>query len=326
MSILSMGSRPGRGKYSRRAPVAALPAPDGRLTLTSGVSVTTADVTGATSIYYTPAVGSQIPIYNGSAFATASFSELTLALDSASGHAGYQQSGKNFDLFVFNNGGVPALGTGPAWTSDTARGTGAGTTEIELKNGLWANKNSIVLRFGASAGNTVTVPADQATYVGSFRATADGQATDTLRQRLLFNAYNQSPRPMRRIETTASWTYSTAAWRQANGSATNQFELLAGLSGVFVSAYTKQYLSTSTGTPRLIGGAIGLDSTAAVAADSINGLAWPTTTVPAQVRGDYEGYPGLGFHYLAWLEFGGGADTQTWFGNTIYGMLGRVAM
>src|SRR5271166_4678164 len=38
--------------------------PQGRLTLTSGTPIMQATVTGATSVYYTPALGNQIPIYS----------------------------------------------------------------------------------------------------------------------------------------------------------------------------------------------------------------------------------------------------------------------
>ena len=153
----------------------AIVPPQGRLTLTSALPVLTADVTAATTIYYTPYRGTSVPLYDGSAWSNNELAEISLALDSTSGHTGYHQSGKTFDLFVFDDAGTKRLGSGPAWSSDSSRGTGAGTTELTLRNGLLVNANSITARFGASSGNIVSVAANKATYVGSFRASADGQ-------------------------------------------------------------------------------------------------------------------------------------------------------
>ena len=170
---------------------ASVASPQGRLTLTSGVAITTADVVGATNIFFTPVGGGVLPIWNGSSFIPTAFAELGLALDATTTDVGFHQIGRIFDVFVVNDSGVVRLGTGPAWSSDTARGAGAGTTELDFsKFGIPTNKNAIALRYGAATANTINVPANQATYVGSFRAVANGQATDSKSQRLLFNAYN----------------------------------------------------------------------------------------------------------------------------------------
>jgi hypothetical protein len=303
----------------------------GRLTLTTLVPVTTSDVTGATSIYYTPAAGNTVPVYNGSVFASLTFAELTLALDATAAHTGYHQSGKNFDLFVINDAGTVRLVSGPAWTSDTARGTGAGTTELQMLNGILTNKNALTAaRFGSASGNTVAVAANQATYVGSFRAIADGQAADTMANRLLFNAYNQAVRPMAVYENTASYTYSTAAYRQVNGAATNQIAVLCGLAGVEVSAKCSHLASTTTSGLCYTG--IGLDSTTAIIPGSIAGSVTlnATGSIISPMYGMWEGFPGLGYHYLAWLERGFGTATQTWYGGNgvTYqnGIMGKALM
>ena len=144
----------------------------GRLTLTSATPVTTSDVTAATTLYYALYTGDLISIYNGTTWRPYAFTELSVALDSNSGHTGYHQSGKNFDAFVINDSGTLRLCTGPAWSSDTARGTGAGTTELEQYLGAWVNKVSLTCRFGSASGNTVSVTARYATYVGTIRTTA----------------------------------------------------------------------------------------------------------------------------------------------------------
>jgi hypothetical protein len=145
-------------------------APQGRLTLTSGQPVMTSDVSAGTTIYYTPYAGRWCPIFNGALWQSVPFTETSLALDSNAGHSGYQQNGKPFDLFAFLDAGVFTIGTGPAWTNNSARS--AGLTQL---NGLWVNIGSATIRFGSASGNTVSVAANQATYLGAMFATADGQ-------------------------------------------------------------------------------------------------------------------------------------------------------
>jgi hypothetical protein len=62
----------------------------GRLTLTSGVPVTTADVAGVGTIYYTPSTGRLVPLWDGAQFVPTSIGvELSNVLaNSADGKAG----------------------------------------------------------------------------------------------------------------------------------------------------------------------------------------------------------------------------------------------
>ncbi|MER9685901.1 hypothetical protein [Mesorhizobium sp. M0139] len=307
--------------------VIPLDMPNGRLTLTTAVPVTTADVAGATSIFYTPAAGDRVPIYNGTRWTSTVFTELTLALDSNAAHTGYQQSAKIFDLFVISDAGTIRLANGPAWTSDTARGTGAGTTELELKNGIYTNKNSLATaRFGSAAGNTVAVSANQGTYVGSFRATADGQASDTVLLRLLYNTYNQAPRLMRRADPAVSWAYSTATIRQSNANAANQVGFLFGLAGAMAEAKVTTPVSEAGATVRNVVAGIGLDSTVAFSSTNSD-LGQVSSASFSNLSASYVGNPGLGYHVLTQLEYGAGAGTQTWYGTVgpwVGGLTGTV--
>jgi hypothetical protein len=311
----------GAGTLTIAATTAGAPvAPQGRLTLTSATPVTTSDVTGAATVYFALAGGNQVPIYDGSTTSNTTFTELTLALDSDSGHTGYHQSGRNFDFFVINDSGTIRLGTGPSWNagavagSDTARGTGAGSTELELRNGFLTNKNTITIRFGSVSGNTVSVSANRATYVGSARMTANGQTEDSRAKRFLYNAYNQSKRQFLRNDATASWSYSTASFRQANNSTSNQVEYLAGLTGSALDATVMGIVVNSSTTYRVIYVGIGLDSTTVNSATVQEFSRANDTEVAGVPKTFYTGYAQLGYHYLAWLEKGAGADTQTWIG------------
>ena len=238
-------------------------AAQGRLSLTS-TAVQTADVSGGTSVYYLPYSGSLVPSYNGTYCTDLSIgSGLMLALDSNSGHTGYQESANLFDLFVFDNSGIVTLGTGPAWSTATARGTGAGTTQLtQSVGGFWTNAVNIALKIDATA-TQVAVAANEATYVGTMYAIANGQcamkmtpapASDGSNPVMgLWNAYNRVVTSCYEQDTTASWTYATTAFRNANGQTTNAILYVDGLAQSPVSGSYGVSASTSNGQNGLIG-------------------------------------------------------------------------
>jgi hypothetical protein len=296
--------------------------PQARLSLTSGVATTTSDVSGATTIYFGRGL---VPIHDGTRFHMHDTgAELALALDSNSGHTNYHQSGKNYDLFVINDAGTIRLGSGPKWDdgagagSNTARGTGANSTELELKNGVWTNKNTITIRYGANSGDTVSVAANKAAFLGSFRTIANGQAGDTALKRFLSNAYNQVPRLLQAVDQTDQATYSTAAYQQYTdqNAATYQVEVLSCLDGILVDLHALAVCANSTSTFREVNTGIGIDSSTV---DSTTQHQWGNCNNAdlRSVEATYKGYPGIGYHALRWLQRGAGADTQTWYGKNV---------
>lgn len=296
--------------------------PGGRITSTTGVAITSSDVASATTIYYTPHITQWLPYYNGTSVVFSSFTQLSLALDSNAGHSGYQQSGKNFDVFAERTTGSWRIGTGPTWNagavagSDIVRGTGAASTELELKLGLWTNKNSITLRYGSNSGDTVVVSANQATYLGTIRTIADGATCDTLAKRFIWNAYNPVERLMRVNDATVSWTYAgpTFVFRQARSTTTNQLDFVIGLAGTTVRSRAHAIAKNSTTTPRAAMTDIGVDSTS-VPACHLSGFVSCTSTAAVSVWAEYMSNSLLGRHFLAWLESGEHAsETLTFFG------------
>lgn len=293
--------------------------PQGRITLTSGTPVTTSDVTAATTVYYTPYVGDQVPISDGTKFYMYAFSELSFALDSDSGHSLYHQASRNYDVFIANDAGTLRAGTGPQWSGGAGvgalRGTGAGTTELERVNGVWVNKNVVGLRFGSASGNVVNVPAQRATYVGTLRMTANGQTEDSIAKRFVWNCYNRVLRALKAVEATDNWAYTTATMRQARGSAANQVEMVRGINEDAVNAdLTGVVANTNAGVRIMV--TIGLDSTTEKAADAISGVTHaPVANYSSQLKAAYRGLPGLGYHYLAWLEWSAATGTTTFYGD-----------
>lgn len=299
-------------------------APQGRLTLSSVAAVSDSDVTGAGTIYYLPSGGALVPIRDGGKYVAESIgSGLSLVLDSDSGHTGYHQSARCFDLFAIKDGSTVRLATGPDWNagaiagSITQRGTGAGSTELELVDGLYVNKNAITARFGSASGNTVAVAAHEATYLGTFYAAGNGLATDSAEKRWLDNAFNQTMRPMRRFQVSpGNWSYSTATFRQANANADNRISWVAGLSGKSIDANLQGLAQTSGATRRAVVVALGIDSTTTPAADSTFDYMTCVSPELCPIKARYVGTPGIGFHALNWLERGAGTDTQTFFADS----------
>ena len=286
----------------------------GRWSGTSGTPTTTSDVTAITTLYWVPFLGGNlVPIYNGTRWQLFKCGDNdTLTLDT-SGHT----ANNNYDIFAVITDPADLssfdFGTGPAWSSATSRGTGAGTTELEIYQGRYVNKVAMTARNGSS---TYSVAARSGTYLGTFRTTgSNGQTEDSLAKRYIWNAYNRRARAMRVTEATNTWAYTTATMRQANGAAGNQLDFVQGLNEDAVSADVMASVENSSANVLVMVG-IGLDATDAIASGSLTGA--QVTAVAAQeqpLTASYRGFPGLGRHYLAWLEYSAATGTTTWYGD-----------
>lgn len=265
---------------------------EGRLTLTSNVPVTTADVTAATSVYFTPYRGNRIALYDGSAWQLLTFSQITLAVPSTTTTL--------YDVFAYSVGTTVTLET-VAWTNDTTR-----ATALALHQGVYVKSGATTRR-----------------YLGSFRTTGtSGQTEDSKAKRYVYNYANRVKRLMNAYDSTSTWTYSTATYRQANNNSANQIECVIGVAEDSVSANLVASVANSTATSRTVSVGIGLDSTTA-AADRALGFG----TVGTGDNGCYAFFEAVipaGRHYLAWLEQGNASDTQTWRGTTYRGLSGFV--
>ena len=246
--------------------------PQGYLTPTSGTPIITADVIGNPSLVYTPYVGNLVPIYSGTAFVPTVFSELTLTLTSS------QAANGIYDVFIFNNAGVLTLVTGPAWSSATPPSCSRGApTALARLSGIWVNNISIS---GKNGANTYTIPANQATYLGSIYI--DGTAGQITchrsygqnRKWSIWNAYNRVPIILQAGDATGSWSYGTPGVRASNnvpssytattfnvgGPAANGATVFCGLSEEQVAASFLQTSVVGTNTASLWKIGIGVNS------------------------------------------------------------------
>lgn len=293
--------------YTPQTPQIALP-PQGRLTLTSGVPVLTSDVTAAGTVYYTPYLGNSLPVYNGVGWTMSTFSELSLTLNNPA-HA----INSNYDLFVASDSGTLRLCTGPAWVSDTSRGTGAGTTQIAINAGFYSNVVSMTCRYGAS---TFTVAANYGLYVGTFRTTGIVAQTEmtfapaaaaggTNNHLFLWNMYNRVPIAAVERDSTDTWVYASSTIRSENGNANNSINVLVGLNeDRFEVVFSQQGVTANSVVDTQMAG-IGLDSNSAIASGSLPGIyenSYGNSSIVRQASSYYKGLSGLGFHTFYALE------------------------
>ena len=161
--------------------------PGGRLTLESGVPVSTTDQTAKTTIYYTPFVHNTILLWDGADWVPTTFTETSLAL-------GTLTSGRPYDVFGYLSSGSLVLES-LAWTNDTTR-----ATAVTLQDGRYCksgDKTRLLLGTFYTTSTTATADSELTRYVG--------------------NVYNRvSKRLISSITSTYSHTYTTATWREWN--------------------------------------------------------------------------------------------------------------
>jgi hypothetical protein len=183
--------------------------PGGRLTLTSGNPYPTADVTGATNIYYTPATSNIVPLWDGAVWRPLEFSEITMDL-------GALTSDKPYDVFAYLSSGTLAYEF-LVWTNDTTR-----ATAVTLQDGRWCK-----------SGDKTRL------YLGSFYTTSTTTTEDSETSRYLYNAYNQVGKRLMAYEATFH-NYTTATERNWNNGTGLPINALLGLQAFVTNQFFLQ--------------------------------------------------------------------------------------
>jgi len=292
---------------------AAVPSPQGRLTVTSGVPVISTDSPDKASVFYMPYTGNLIPIYNGTSFIPTTFAELTLTL--VAGHA----SGNIYDVYVWSESGVVTIGTSPVWSTITAgsgaRGTGASTAELARVQGMLVNANAMTM---TNSTNTFSVGANLGTYVGTILMSANGQVScDTAfgqsKEWGVWNAYNRKPIVILIGDATATWAYATGTIRQSRATAGNALIVLTGLAEEWVDLdFRQKFVSSNAATTAAIG--IGVNSTTAFSGQAGGGGSTPGGSHGVLLSARHMLPPGLGLNNINACEIGSGAGTNTFNG------------
>lgn len=289
-ALVSFPAGPKRVALLPPAKIFALPSgsPGGRLSTESGYSASISDRTAQGTLYWVPHANDYLRMYDGYRIKEYVCPQKQLALT--------MTSGKNYDVFLYESGGAPALELSAAWTNDTTR-----ADALFWMGGLGWVKSATPTRLhvGTIRASASNVTADSGGEAGTTQVGA---------QRFVWNRYNQLIRTMKVIDTTDSWAY-TGGIRQANGASGNKIEYVVGNSSTAIMA---DLVATSYQTSSVAGysrAGLGLDSTSAFS--GLVGMTGLTTAayLIAPLIGKYYGFPGLGYHYLAWLETGDGGPS-----------------
>ena len=290
-------------------------APQGRLTLSTTEVVMTTSYAAQSTIYYYPYVGSLIPYFDGSNWNVADMGNAALTgfvLDGNSGHTGYHQVGKIFDLFYDGVGN--RLVSSPAWTSDTAR-----ADAIVRQSGIWLNNASITCRFGTGSGDTATFSAKTLTYLGSFYCLADGQTGFIYGAAAvggspcyfaLWNCYNRRYISGGSFESTDSWTVSSVTPAPFNGSTLNANYFLQGLVEDSINVWAGGFGAQTNVQYMWVG--FGLNSTSTPWTDgSIRNPSTTQISCATAIWSNGGGVPDLGWNYTQLLQaMAGGSNTM----------------
>lgn len=291
-----------------------LPAPQGRLTLTTATPVLTTTVSGATTIFYTPYVGNIVPIFDGTNLVPTVFAELSnITTNSAVGNAGPAAVTTNlpYDLFVWNNASVITLTRSPAWSSLTTRGF-----TLTRQNGILLNTTTITNGPAALRGTYVGTVASNGTstidYI--FGASASGGTAASLQ---VWNAYNRVSTGTNVIDNGTAYTYTSSTIRQARASAGNQISFVLGLNEDAVAASYAGAFSTATALNAQAQAGLGFDSLTTFTGQKflVNDA---IATAGASGSGSTQAMwsPGIGGHVLSANEAGDNVNANAFNANS----------
>lgn len=257
----------------------------GRLTLTSGSPVSP-DVTSGATLYFAPYQGNRISLYTGTAWSTLPFTEKSISLASLA-------AAKNYDVWGYLDvNGALALEL-LVWTSDTVR-----ATALTTQDGVYVKTGDATRR-----------------YLGTIRSVAaGGSVTDSVLVRGVWNYYNRVRRSLRVLETTNSWTYTTATWRQVNGAAGNLVGVVVGVAESMAALRASAFFSNTSDCNASVG--IGEDSTSSPAAECVGMAGFTIANKATSAQVSLDKAPAAGYHTYAWLEYSQAVGTTTWQGDT----------
>ena len=260
---------------------------DARLTLTSGVPVTTTDVTGASTVYLTPYRGNLVALYDGSAWGYHTLNEISLELSGLT-------AGKNYDVFCYDDSGTLTLVLSAAWTDDTTR-----QQALAYQDGVRV--------LGSDHGRRL---------VGTLRATGPTTTADAGLTLPALRCIRNEAHPVERVcrvyDPAEPWTYTLQVWRQWNNNGNTYVGFLAHPDyKVHADAYIATQNSSSYGARKA---GIGLDSTSAICTGCTELAVQPGGNAYAATPAHASPAVVEGYHYLTPLEWALATGTCTWTG------------
>lgn len=301
--------------------------PGGRLTLASGTPVMISTASGQATVFYTPYRHQFVPIYNGTYFVnTDTGGEISQATTDAAKSPAAVAANSIYDVFAWNDAGTIRATRGPAWSSSSSRGSGAGTSQLTQVKGVWVNANAIANGPGANLGTYVGTIASNASSTIDFTlgAAASGGTAAVIH---VWNMYNRVSLGTTVTDTGSTYTYTSATVRQARASAGNQISFVLGQQEDAVQFTYNGRVTTTAAAGAVPGFGIGADSVSAFGLQPMFVMD-PTSATSATGSGCSTGlWPaGVGTHVLAALEAGDGTNANTFDAGLSNSLMATIRM
>ena len=264
----------------------------GRLTLGTADPVPTAEIASSETLFFTPYLGNRVSLYVPDyGWRVYEFAELSLDI------SGFTTA-KNYDIFLYDDAGTLTL-EGLVWSNDILR-----ATALYNHDGRWVKTGYL-----------------NKLYLGTIRMSGAGTCADTLKARFVWNNYNRVNRPIKVLDTTNTWTYTTATFRPMNNNTANRFECVVGLveNPIYLHCILNAYNDIAA-VAIVIG--IGIDSTSvSTPTICVQGSDGAALTQVSSIA-IFNDFALLGFHYFQLLEYSIIATNSTVFvgdaGTTFY--------
>jgi hypothetical protein len=238
----------------------------GRLYLVSGTPFS--DSGSTSTLFFGPAYGNQITLYNGSSEVTQTFAQVSLSLVSLTVNSVY-------DVYVKSASG----------------------TTVALSTVIWTNTTTPPTR-GTQDGRLTKSGDATSLLAGSIFINASNQAIDNTSTRGVSNLYNAVPRAMICADTTPTWTYGSTTPRAANANTTDGVGKVSFLQTIANGAYIADCFCAISGGS--IGSYVGIGVNSNTAYSSYTSAYSAGVAVTAACS--YAGSAGVGITYLQRME------------------------
>jgi hypothetical protein len=116
-------------------------------------------------------------------------------------------------------------------------------------------------------------------------------------------------------DTTATWNYTTATYRQADNSAGNQINIVQGLANQPINVVVESMAANNGSNSVLATGGIGIDSTSSDSSQINIGAENIATNKYSPATAHYSGVLAVGYHNIVRLEQSQAVGTETWLGS-----------
>jgi hypothetical protein len=257
-----------------------------RLTLETGVSVSTSDQADKTTLYLTPHNGTKIALYYSSAWVYYDLSaDLSLAVGAYTASSAY-------DIWCYSNAGTPTLDS-TVWADPAVEPTRGTQDGITTKSGDATRR-----------------------YVGSIYIDSGQKCQYTVLKRFVWNYYNIVNAPLV-VKSSAAHTYNATTHRPINNDTSFKVEFIVGIKKPITFNLAGVCKAGAAGSNCYVG--ISTDSPTYV----INQSYGAASNYNANYLTGYTGgtdYLVAGYHYVYGIESGDASNAASFTGVALTGV------